>query len=238
PLAGIPGQDIQQGSTNIPIIGFKASATGLITLKKVRVFAKDNQGNNINMNQGFYTNLKLIRSEDEDFYTTGDNTELPGVYLQKLTGQIYVQDIERTLNNSSENYFVVMDFEYKNAGDPPTGLNFFMTCTDCGPLHSNVETENEEAVGDFNPFYGPSFGLLRLFIWKATSGSQSWSSANSWEPNRSQPAENDVLEFSKGGTVEPTGISTLSVGKVVVKGNTTVNITANSLGANSTITMN
>ncbi len=238
PLAGMPSQDIQQGSTNIPIIGFKASATGLITLKKVRVFVKDNQGNNVNMNQGFYTNFKLIKSEDEDFYTTDDNTVLPNATFQMLTGQVYIRDIERTLNNSGENYFVVMDFEYKNAGDPPSSMNFFMTCTDCGPLHSNVETENEEAVGNFTPFYGPSMGLLRVFIWKNTSGSQNWTSSNSWEPNRGSPADNDVLEFSKGGAVTPTSISSLTAGKIVIKGNTQVSIPASSMSANTTFIIN
>lgn len=228
---GVYTGDLQEGMTNIPVIGFSATAIGTITLEDVKI-----QNTNTN-SQGNFVNLKLIKSIDNDFSTAGDNTVMLGITFSLNGSWIFIEDINTTMNNSSANFFLTMDNINNNGGSPPSSIQFSMSCNNnCGVPYTNVVTTNAEKVNDFS-FSTPTFTVLRVFKWRNTTVvgdyTDNWQNSSAWEPYRTDPSPNDVLEFSKGGTVSPLNIPSESVKKIIFKNNTTVNITTSSLSNGS-----
>ncbi len=224
---GVYTGDLQEGMTNIPVMGFSATAIGTITLEDVKI-----QNTNTN-SQGNFVNLKLIKSIDNDYSTAGDNTVMTGITFSLNGSWIFVEDINTTMNNSTANFFLTLDNINNNGGSPPSSIQFSMSCNNnCGVPYTNVVTTNAEKVNDFS-FSTPVFTVLRVFKWRNTTVvgdfSDNWQNSSAWEPYRTDPSPNDVLEFSKGGTVSPLNIPTESVKKIIFKNNTTVNITTSSL---------
>ncbi len=108
-----------------------------------------------------------------------------------------------------------------------------MSCNgNCGVPYTNVVTTNAEEVNDFN-IVGNNFTILRVFTWKNTSTvgdfTDNWQSSSAWEPYRNNPSVNDVLVFSKGGTVTPLNIPTETAKRIIIRNNTIVNVNTNSL---------
>ena len=64
------------------------------------------------------------------------------------------------------------------------------------------------------------------YVWNATSGSAAFGTAANWTPARTTPATDDVLVFSNGGTPTVTGVTTQSIGQLLVSGNTAVTMQA------------
>ncbi|MBK7367604.1 MAG: T9SS type A sorting domain-containing protein [Candidatus Eisenbacteria bacterium] len=72
------------------------------------------------------------------------------------------------------------------------------------------------------------------YVWNATSGTAAFGTAANWTPARTTPSATDVLVFSNGGSSTATGLTTQSVGKLVVSGNTAIALQA-AAGATLTI---
>ncbi len=224
---GVYTGDLEEGLTNIPVIGFSATAVGAITLEDVKI-----QNTNSNT-QGNFINLKLIKSVDNDFSTAGDNTVMTGLTFSLNGNYIFIEDINTALNNSTANFFLTLDNVNNNGGSPPSSIQFSMACNNnCGVPFTNIVTTNADKVNDFS-FSGINYSVLRVFTWKNTTivgdFTDNWQNSSAWEPYRTSPAVTDVLVFSKGGTVNPFNIPTETVKKIVIRNNTTVNITTSSL---------
>lgn len=224
---GVYTGDLEEGLTNIPVLGFSATAIGTITLEDVKI-----QNTNSN-SQGNFVNVKLVKSVDNDFSTSGDNTVMTGLTISLNGSWIFVEDINTTISNSTANFFLVLDNVNNNGGSPPSSIQFSMACNNnCGVPFTNVVTTNAEKVNDFS-FSGINYTILRVFTWKNTSVvgdfTDNWQNSSAWEPFRTNPSPNDVLMFSKGGTVNPLNIPTETAKRIIIKNNTTVNITTSSL---------
>ncbi|MBI5168566.1 MAG: hypothetical protein HZA61_03665 [Candidatus Eisenbacteria bacterium] len=72
------------------------------------------------------------------------------------------------------------------------------------------------------------------YVWNATSGTAAFGMAANWTPARTTPTATDVLVFSNGGSSTATGLTTQSIGKLVVSGNTAIALQTTS-GATLTI---
>lgn len=224
---GIYTGDLEEGLVGIPVIGFSATAIGSITLEDVKI-----QNTNTN-SQGNFTNLKLVKSIDNDFSTAGDNTVMNGVTFSLNGTWIFVEDINTNINNSTAYFFVTLDNANNNGGSPPSSIQFSMSCNgNCGVPYTNVVTTNADVVNDFS-FSTQNFTVLRVFTWRNTTTvgdfSDNWQNSSAWEPYRTSPASTDVLVFSKGGSVTPFNIPTETVKRIVIRNNTTVNIPTSSL---------
>jgi hypothetical protein len=67
-------------------------------------------------------------------------------------------------------------------------------------------------------------------------GNGSWTVSTNWTPTRSVPVNNDILQFNSGTTVTVNNIPNETIGKLLVSGNTTLNLTG-SAGAGRVITI-
>jgi hypothetical protein len=65
----------------------------------------------------------------------------------------------------------------------------------------------------------------QTYVWTAT-GSAAFGTSTNWTPNRTSPLSSDVLEFSGGGAVTATGVTTQTIGQLNVINNTTVALQA------------
>lgn len=232
---GVHDADLEEGMTNKAVIGFAVTSEGSITLEDLRISTSSNN------NQGTFANVKLIKSVDDDFSTSNDNTTVNGITITLNGSNVLIENINSTLNSNTENYFFVLDVVNNNGGSPPSNMQFSMTCNNCGPANTNVVTTNSEKVNNFS-FSSQLYQMVRVYTWKNTTVvgdyTDNWQNSSAWEPFRSSPSANDILAFSKGGTVNPLNIPTQSVKKIIIRNNTTVNITTSSLtNANATITI-
>lgn len=234
---GIFNGAIEEGSTNVPVFGFSASAVGTITLEDVQI-----QNTNSN-SQGNFVNFKLYKSVDNDFSTTGDNTLLNGLTFSLNGDEVFIENINTTIdNNTTANFFLTLDNINNNGGSPPPNIQFSMTCNgDCGVPYSTVVTTNADVVNNFS-IAGNNYDILRVFTWKNTTTvgdfSDNWQNSSAWEPNRTNPNVNDVLVFSKGGSVTPLNIPVQNAKRIVIRNNTNVTINTSSLSnASATLTV-
>lgn len=230
---GIYTGDLEEGLVDVPIFGFSATSIGSVTLEDVKI-----QNTNTN-SQGNFTNLKLIKSIDNDYSTQGDNTLMTGLTFSLNGSWIFIEDINTTLSNATANFFLTLDNANNNGGSPPSSIQFSMACNNnCGVPFTNVVTTNAEKVNDFS-FTGINYTVLRVFTWKNTTTvgdfTDNWQNSSAWEPYRTSPAITDVLVFSKGGSVTPLNIPTETVKRIVIRNNTTVNINTTSLTNGSAI---
>lgn len=230
---GVYTGDLEEGLVDVPIFGFSATAIGAVTLEDVKI-----QNTNTN-SQGNFTNLKLIKSVDNNYSTQGDNTLMTGLTFSLNGSWIFIEDINTALNNSTANFFLTLDNANNNGGSPPSSIQFSMACNNnCGVPFTNVVTTNAEKVNDFS-FSGINYTVLRVFTWKNTTTvgdfTDNWQNSSAWEPYRTNPATTDVLVFSKGGSVTPLNIPTETAKKIIIRNNTTVNINTTSLTNGSAI---
>jgi len=72
-----------------------------------------------------------------------------------------------------------------------------------------------------------------VYTWIAT-GTAAWGTAINWSPARTSPATDDVLQFTGGGAVTATGITSQTIGRLAVANGTVVTLTASAL---STLTI-
>lgn len=233
--AGVHNGDLEEGMTNKAVIGFSATSEGNITIEDFKINTSSNN------NQGTFTNLKLVKSVDDDFSTDNDNTVVSGLTFTLNGDHVLIENLNSTLNSTTENYFFVLDVVNNNGGSPPANIQFSMSCNNCGAAFTNLVTTNAEKVNNFS-FSSQVYQMLRVFTWKNTSivgdFTDNWQNSSAWEPFRTSPSPNDILQFSKGGTVNPLNIPVQTVKKIIIKNNTTVNLTASSLAsANTTLTI-
>jgi hypothetical protein len=234
---GVFNGAIEEGATDVPVFGFSASAIGTITLEDVQI-----QNTNSN-SQGNFVNFKLYKSVDNDFSTTGDNTLINGLTFSLNGNEVFIENINTTINNNSTvNFFLTLDNINNNGGSPPPNIQFSMTCNgDCGVPYSTVVTTNADVVNDFS-IAGNNYDILRVFTWKNTTTvgdfTDNWQNSSAWEPNRTSPNVNDVLVFSKGGSVTPLNIPVQTAKRIVIRNNTNVTINTSSLSnASATLTV-
>lgn len=226
--AGLADADLETGATNKALFGFAATASGgAIKIKNVKI---QNSNNN---NSGNFSNIRLYTSTDNNFATAGDNTLVSGASITTNGDRFDITGIEQTIpNGSTVNYFLVADITAGGA----SSMQFSMTCSGCGGPNTTVYTENSETVNNFS-FSGNTYNFLRVCIWNNTSTvgnfTDDWQQSNAWENYVGPPSANDIVMFSKGGSVTPLNIPALSVKKIIVKNNTTVNITTASLTSGS-----
>lgn len=229
---GVHNGDLEQGMTNKALIGFAATSVGAVNIETVRI-------QNTNSNSSAFSNIKFYTSTDDSYATAADNTEVTGAVVDPNGSEFIISNINHTLTNETRNYFLVVDVP--QTGYPPADIQLSMSCVDCGAPFTNVETTNEEKVFDFS-FSTINYNFLRVFTWNNTTTvgdfTDDWQSANAWTPWGGPPSANDVVIFSKGGSVTPLNIPTQSVKRIVIRNNTTVNINTSSLsGGSRTLTL-
>ena len=64
-----------------------------------------------------------------------------------------------------------------------------------------------------------------IYSWTAIA-SAAWGTATNWTPSRTAPAADDVLQFTNGGAVTVTGVTTQTVGTLKVANSTSVSLAA------------
>jgi len=225
---GVATGDLETGMTNKALFGFAATASGgSITIRSVKI---QNTNNN---SSGNFTNTKFFTSVDNDYSTPGDNTELTGVSIAKNGDRFDITNIDIAISSgSTRNFFLVSDISAGSA----SSMQFSMTCSSCGASGTTVYTDNAELVNNFS-FSGNTYNFLRVCIWNNTTTvgnyTDDWQSSNAWENYIGPPTANDIVMFSKGGSVTPLNIPTMNLKRLVIKGNTTVNITTSSVSNGS-----
>ncbi len=65
--------DLEEGLLNVPVFSFSATAIGAITLEDVKIQTSTSNS------QGNFVNLKLVKSDDNDYSTSLDNTVMTGI---------------------------------------------------------------------------------------------------------------------------------------------------------------
>ncbi|MBL7741518.1 MAG: T9SS type A sorting domain-containing protein [Chitinophagaceae bacterium] len=63
------------------------------------------------------------------------------------------------------------------------------------------------------------------YTWQGADGA-SWATSTNWNPTRTTPATNDILQFNDGSTKSVTAVPTQTVGRLIVTSNTTVTLEA------------
>ncbi|HEX6914020.1 MAG TPA: hypothetical protein VF145_02185, partial [Chitinophagaceae bacterium] len=223
---GVHTGDLEQGMTDKALIGFAATAEGSVTIESVNI--NNTNANNTNV----YPTVRLWTSVDNDFSTTGDNTEVTGISVARNSGYFLISNINHVLNNETRNYFFTVDVS--TTGSLPASVQLSMNCTDCGAPFTNVVTTNAEKVNDFS-FSGPTCNFLRVCTWWHTAPNlvdtwkDDWTNSNAWLNYQGPPTSNDVVAFTLGGNITPLNVQTLSFKRLKIANNTTVNISATSL---------
>ncbi|MBL7980957.1 MAG: lamin tail domain-containing protein, partial [Flavobacteriales bacterium] len=98
---GIAASPLTASTTDHALLGFAASSDGSQTLQGLSF------NTSINSN-GVLTNLRLVRSTDNDYATAGDNTVVGGSFVQNA-GSIAVTGLTESLTATVANYFLVAD---------------------------------------------------------------------------------------------------------------------------------
>ena len=109
--------------------------------------------------------------------------------------------------------------QYGTASSATTATQAGLTET-TGTLGGNVFSSRQEASA--------------TYTWNATSGSADYTVAANWTPNRTTLSNNDILQFSNGGSSTATNVPTQTIGRIIVSGNT--NIALSSSALNQTLT--
>jgi hypothetical protein len=223
--SGLATGDLEEGATNKAIFGFAATASGgTVKLKNVNI-------SNTNSNSsGNFSNVKLFSSVDNDYSTSADNTQLTGVTINLYGTYFNITGIEQDIaKGTTKNYFLVTDIA---TGGGSSSIQLSMSCSSCGASNSNVYTENAETVNNFS-FTGTNYNFVRVCIWKNTTAvgdfTDNWQSSNAWVNFAGPPTANDIVMFSSGGAATPLNIPAGSFKRIVIKNNTTVNITTTGL---------
>lgn len=223
--AGLATGDLEEGAINKAIFGFAATASGgSVKLKNVNI-------SNTNSNSsGNFSNVKLYSSVDNDYSTAGDNTLLSGVTVNLYGSYFNITGIEQDIaKGTTKNYFLVTDIA---TGGGASSIQLSMSCSSCGASNSNVYTENSETVNNFS-FTGSNYNFVRVCIWNNTTAvgnfTDDWQTSNAWVNFAGPPTANDILMFSQGGTATPLLIPSGSFKRIVIRNNTTVNITTTGL---------
>lgn len=64
---------------------------------------------------------------------------------------------------------------------------------------------------------------ISTYVWNQT-GTADYATATNWTPNRTTPDPSDILEFSNGATTTATGVTTQTIGRLLISGNTSVTL--------------
>ena len=80
-------------------------------------------------------------------------------------------------------------------------------------------------------YSGFSYQISAQTIYTWQGGNGDWTVSTNWSPERTTPANNDVLQFNDGGTYEVINISTQTIGKLLITNNTDVTLQSNSTTA-------
>lgn len=67
------------------------------------------------------------------------------------------------------------------------------------------------------------------------AGNGSWATAGNWTPTRTTPATNDILVINNGGTKIITDVTTETIGRLIVGGNTSITLSSSSTARTLTI---
>ena len=110
---------------------------------------------------------------------------------------------------------------------PSAGWNFDFwsgdTTGSTNPL-TFIITSNKNITANFGQ---------HIYTWNQT-GTASFATATNWTPSRTAPAANDVLLFNNGATTIATGVTSQTIGQLLVSGNTNVSLQS---GAAATVSI-
>ncbi len=168
---GLASTVLTEGATNQALIGVSVTPTGSAALLSAMYFqnTNDNRG-------GVYTNGKLIRSTDNSFATTGDNTTVSAnVYLQ--TNYVEVSGMNVTVAaGTTANFFLVYDLQSPFGGTAPTSMQFSMTQSGGTTGVTSDLVENSFSITS------PTYTLAKVYTWNGNS-STNWNTAANWTYN-------------------------------------------------------
>jgi hypothetical protein len=102
-----------------------------------------------------------------------------------------------------------------------------------------TETSGPLADNDFTA----RVNSATVYTWLPTSGSNSWTVAANWDPQRVSPQPTDILQFTRGGTSTATNIPSQVVQQIIVDNseiglNSNTNVTFVSAGAGNSLDIN
>ncbi|MFN8336912.1 MAG: T9SS type A sorting domain-containing protein [Cyclobacteriaceae bacterium] len=98
---GIASSPLFAGTTNQAVIGFSATSNGSQTFSAINI-----QTSSTPISK--WGSYSLVRSTDNSFTTTGDNTTIGGLTFTPSASQIAITGLTETLNGTTKNYFLVI----------------------------------------------------------------------------------------------------------------------------------
>ncbi len=110
---GIASSPLTASATNKAVLGFSISSTGTPNLTAFNVATSTTSVSK-------FTNIKLYRSTDNDYSTSGDNTEITGITINQTATQLQFSGLTEALSSSAKNYFVVVDIHSSVSGSTPS----------------------------------------------------------------------------------------------------------------------
>lgn len=98
---GIASSPLFAGTTNRAVIGFSAVSNGSQTFSAINIQTSSTPVSK-------WGSYALVRSTDNSFTTTGDNTTIGGLTFTQSASQIAITGLSETLNSTTKNYFLVI----------------------------------------------------------------------------------------------------------------------------------
>lgn len=98
---GIASSPLFAGTTNHAVIGFSAVSNGSQTFSAINIQTSSTPVSK-------WGSYALVRSTDNSFATTGDNTTIGGLTFTPSASQISITGLNEILNGTTKNYFLVI----------------------------------------------------------------------------------------------------------------------------------
>jgi hypothetical protein len=179
----------------------------------------------ITPNFGFHVQDVLVNGSSVGAVT---NFQFPAVHAnQTIAASFAINTYTLTLNTvGSGTVAAVPNQVTYNHGTsiqltatPAVGWNFDFwsgdTTGSTNPL-TFIITANKNITANFGQ---------HIYTWNQT-GTGSFGTATNWTPSRTAPAVNDVLIFNNGAVTTATGVTTQTIGQMLISGNTNVTLQA------------
>lgn len=109
---GIVTSPLSGGGVNKAIIGFSLTSEGTPNFTAINVHTSSTT-------VGKFNNLKLYKSTDNTYATSGDNILVTGAAVTTTAAEIQISGFSETLSNTPKNFFVVTDINLTVTGVTP-----------------------------------------------------------------------------------------------------------------------
>ncbi|MBE7178540.1 MAG: hypothetical protein INR69_19210, partial [Mucilaginibacter polytrichastri] len=172
-----------------PIFSFQLTATEDVPLKFIYISSSYNA-----LNDGKIKNntAKLIRSDDNDFTTTGDNVDVTNQFDQVVVESNAIKFLDNATdgfpvpNGSSKYYFVVVDINNPFTGSgtpPPVTFGTSSSNTDFNATSGTFQFSANNKVNTNNYGCTKTQNFVALIDWiGANTNANNWNDNANWSP--------------------------------------------------------